>query len=50
MNPKGTMMSIQYFILEYFSKMRSLGDQMVAVGESLDDEELIAYVLNGLDI
>lgn len=30
-------------------KMRSLGDEMALAGKPLDDEELVAYILNGLD-
>lgn len=37
-------------ITEYFTKMRSLGDEMAAAGKPLDDEEMTAYILNGLDI
>ena len=29
--------------------MKSLTDQMVASSKPLDDEELVAYILNGLD-
>lgn len=36
-------------ITEYFTKMRSLGDEMAATGKPLDDEEMMAYILNGLD-
>jgi hypothetical protein len=33
----------------YFTKMRQLGDEMVAAGRRLDDDELIEYILAGLD-
>lgn len=36
-------------ISEYIAKMRSLADEMAAAGEPLDDEELVAYIINGLD-
>ena len=36
-------------ISEYIAKMRSLADEMAAAGEQLDDEELVAYIINGLD-
>jgi hypothetical protein len=29
--------------------MKSLADEMASVGKKLDDEELISYVLAGLD-
>jgi hypothetical protein len=37
-------------ITEYFTKMRSLSDEMAITGKPLDDEELTAYILNDLDI
>ncbi|CAN6182113.1 unnamed protein product [Urochloa humidicola] len=33
----------------YFGKMRSLGDEMAASGKSIEDEELVAFILNSLD-
>ncbi|WVZ96725.1 hypothetical protein U9M48_042326 [Paspalum notatum var. saurae] len=36
-------------ISEYYAKMKSLGDQMAAAGKPIEDDELIAYILNGLD-
>lgn len=36
-------------ISEYIAKMTSLADEMAAAGEPLDDEELVAYIINGLD-
>nr|AAK53852.1 Putative retroelement [Oryza sativa Japonica Group] len=36
-------------ISEYIAKMRSLGDEMAGAGKPLDDEELIAYIINGLN-
>jgi hypothetical protein len=36
-------------IVEYVSKMQVLGDQMVAVGWPLEEEELVEYILMGLD-
>ncbi|WVZ67677.1 hypothetical protein U9M48_016724 [Paspalum notatum var. saurae] len=41
---KGTML-----VSEYFAKMKALGDQMAAAGKPLEDEEMVAYILNGLD-
>lgn len=36
-------------ISEYIAKMRSLADEMAAAGKPLDEEELVAYIINGLD-
>jgi hypothetical protein len=36
-------------IAEYFSKMKSLVDDMSLAGKKLDDEELCSYILAGLD-
>lgn len=41
---KGTMN-----IAEYFSKMKSLSDELAASGKPMDDEDFTANVLNGLD-
>jgi hypothetical protein len=35
--------------MDYFSKMKSLGDEMAATGRPLDDKELIEYIITGLD-
>jgi hypothetical protein len=37
-------------IAEYFSKMKSLVDDMSLAGKKLDDEELSSYILAGLDV
>jgi hypothetical protein len=34
---------------EYISKMKVLTDDMASAGKKLDDEELISYILAGLD-
>jgi hypothetical protein len=34
---------------EYVFKLKSLADGMASAGKKLDDEELISYVLAGLD-
>lgn len=34
---------------EYFAKMKTLADTMASVGQPLRDEELISYILAGLD-
>jgi hypothetical protein len=34
---------------EYYTKMKNLTDEMAASGQSLSDEEFMAYVLTGLD-
>jgi hypothetical protein len=36
-------------VAEYFGKMKSLGDEMKAAGRHLDDEELVEYIITGLD-
>jgi hypothetical protein len=36
-------------VTEYVGKMRSLGDEMAAPGRPLEDEELVEYILTGLD-
>lgn len=36
-------------IAEYVGKMQALGDQMVAAGRALEQEELVEYILTGLD-
>ena len=36
-------------IAEFFSKMKALADDMAAAGKKLDDEEIISYILAGLD-
>jgi hypothetical protein len=36
-------------ILEYIGKMKSLADEMASVEKALEDEELVSYVLAGLD-
>jgi hypothetical protein len=37
------------FITEYLAKMQSLTNNMTATGKSLDDEDLVQYILVGLD-
>jgi hypothetical protein len=34
---------------EYFAKIKSLADKMVVAGRKLDNEEMISYLLNGLN-
>jgi hypothetical protein len=41
---KGNMM-----IPEYFTKMKSLADEMTSAGKALEDEELVSYIMAGLD-
>ena len=36
-------------ITEYISKMRTLGDEMANTGKPLDDNELVSYILTGID-
>jgi hypothetical protein len=36
-------------IFEYISKPRTLADEMAMAGKKIDDEELLSYILAGLD-
>ena len=36
-------------IANFFSKMKSLADDMAAAGKKLEDEEIASYILAGLD-
>ena len=36
-------------IADFFSKMKSLADDMAAAGKKLEDEEIASYILAGLD-
>ncbi|WVZ94115.1 hypothetical protein U9M48_040051 [Paspalum notatum var. saurae] len=33
----------------YFSKMKSFGDELAAIGKKIEDDEMVSYILNGLD-
>ncbi|XP_044334485.1 uncharacterized protein [Triticum aestivum] len=45
-NPqKGTQL-----VAMFFAHMRSLADELAAAGRPLEDDELISYILNGLDM
>ena len=35
---------------EYFTKMKGLADEMASAGRKLEDEELVSYILTGLDL
>lgn len=35
---------------EYFSKMRALADELASAGKQVDDDDLVSYLLAGLDI
>ena len=37
-------------ISEYFQKVKTLADEMTSTGKKLEDEELVSYILSGLDI
>ena len=37
-------------IADYFNKMKSLADDMATDGKHLEDEEIISYVLAGLNV
>ena len=36
-------------VSDYFTKMKSLADEMASAGRKLEDEELVSYILTGLD-
>jgi hypothetical protein len=36
-------------IAKYFGKMKSLAEELASAGKKLDDEELVSYILAGLD-
>lgn len=36
-------------VTEYVTKMRGLADEMESAGKKLDDEDLVSYILAGLD-
>lgn len=36
-------------ITEFFGKMKGLADEIASAGEKIEDEELISYILTGLD-
>jgi hypothetical protein len=37
-------------IAEFFSKIKSLADDMASAGKKLEDEEIASYILAGLDM
>lgn len=37
-------------ITEYVGKMRTLGDEMAAAGRPVEDDDLLTYILTGLDV
>jgi hypothetical protein len=37
------------WVAEYLAKMQSLGNDMATTGHPLDDEDLVQYILAGLD-
>lgn len=36
-------------VAEFFGKMKSLADEIAASGKPLDEEDIVAYILNGLE-
>ena len=36
-------------VSDYFTKLKSLADEMALAGRKLEDEELVSYILTGLD-
>ena len=45
---KGTKMSKGKFIQDYFTRVSQFREQLSAIGETLDEYELVMTVLNGL--
>ena len=37
-------------VADYLTKMKTLADEMASAGRKLEDEELISYILTGLDL
>ena len=37
-------------VAKYYAKMKTLPDEMASVGKKLEDDELVSYILAGLDI
>jgi hypothetical protein len=44
-----TTKKLQLFVADYYNKMRSLTDDMAFSGTPLCDDELVSYILAGLD-
>jgi hypothetical protein len=40
----------QQYVTMYFSTMRGYVDEMAAIGKPLDDDDIVSYILNGLDV
>ena len=36
-------------VSEYYSKMKALADEMASAGKKIEDEDLVSYILTGLD-
>lgn len=36
-------------VSQYYGKMKGFGDEMAAAGKPIDDEEMVAFILNGLN-
>ncbi len=44
-----TMKKGNLSVSDYVGKMKSFADEIATVGKSMDSDELIAYILNGLN-
>jgi hypothetical protein len=44
-----TTHKVSMTVTEYVAKMRSLGEEMATAGRTLEDEDLVEYILTGLD-
>ena len=36
-------------VAAYFNKMKTLGDEIAAAGKPIDDDEMVSFIMNGLD-
>jgi len=36
-------------VAAYFNKMKTLGDKIAAAGKPMDDDEMVSFIMNGLD-
>lgn len=36
-------------VVEYYAKMKTLADEMASVGRRLEDDEMVSYILTGLN-
>jgi hypothetical protein len=44
------MKKVEQSVMTYFSTMRDYVDEMASAGKPLDDDDMVCYILNGLDV